>query len=318
MRTIGVVPELGVDPGIYHRSSVDPAKVHLAWTALSTGSIIKMSPLNILIILIIRMITPKHVNPIVRLEDAKDIIQSDNRLINLKESITILSRTLNDVYSDHSNKVFHGLFKSEKMLKASMDAFGGNGYIQIVSQETANKFLKRAGGSTFAPGLYIPHPKNPDLLLPIDGYNDEIKAEIKAEIHEILALLKARSVIFAQKISHEITATAQGAGPIGSYKAKIEAKYGESNTSEMKFSKPSFQPHEALKGRLWLGDNREIKSLVDNLIKTHPESYEFHSKIDIALEGALDILNIAFHSKNKGSVRHDGKLEFTFRADFFE
>ncbi|MDP7061178.1 MAG: hypothetical protein QF416_12005, partial [Candidatus Marinimicrobia bacterium] len=109
------------------------------------------------------------------------------------------------------------LFKSEEQLKASMEAFGGQGHIQIVSQETANKYLKKAGGSPFATGLYIPHPKDNNLLLPINGYDDEIKAEIKSETQEILALLKAKSLIFAQKISHEVTAQADTVNPTGSY-----------------------------------------------------------------------------------------------------
>jgi hypothetical protein len=258
----------------------------------------------------------KEVAPIVRLARAQmDETSTPFRAV---RSAIIPPRYLGGEYSDYGQRLFHGMIKSPESLRSVMKAYGGNGELQIVAQEVANTHFKRAGGGRFSPGLYVPHPKDPSVLVPTDSYAEEMKDEVLAELYEMFALLGAKRIVVGDKTEAKLKGTFENLNPAGSVKVQMEARYGHEHVFVQEFHRSTPNIEMALKNRLWLGDDRKMAAVVKNLERTAPKSVKETITKTIALSGAVEVLALAAPSINSGSAGVSYERSWALHAEFYD
>jgi hypothetical protein len=318
MRTVAIVPQLCVPPGVYVRKSVDAAEASFAWNLRSKvvhdlireyghnpyavaalmGLAAAGTPWPVL--LAGHYLWKRHFatpEPLVVLADAR-LPERSNPLIASRAAV-FPRGALAGSYLDYNEEIFHGMFKSSDDLKAVMEAFGGNGELHIVDQVTANEAFVHAGGGRFSTGLHVPHPKDPLTLVPIVDYQKAMQDEARAELYEIFAALGAKRIIVADTDTAKLKGKVKVLNPGGTVKGQMEARYGFEHVTEHTYYEGTFDPDLALRKRRWLGDDKAVKAVVENRVHGAQATFREFVTVNLAVEGAVDVIALAAPSRTE-------------------
>ena len=336
MRTVAIVPQLRVQPGVYVRKSVDTQQATASWNAYrktidDVGKKMRDNPYAAgaaagalfalpavfaapaAVLLAGKYLWDRHFStrePLVRLKDA--LLPDQSSPLMASRAAIFPPGALADSYGDHDEKIFHGMFKSSDDLKAVMEAYGGNGELHIVDQVTANESFIHAGGGRFSTGLHVPHPKDPFTLVPIANYRKAMQEEARAELYEIFSALGAKQIIVADTTMAKLEGKVKNVNPGGTVKGQMEARYGFEHVIEHTYYDGTFDADLARKGRRWLGDDKTVKAVVESRVNGTQATFREFVRVDLAVEGAVDViaLSVPSRTKVKGAAYFEQKWEF--------
>jgi hypothetical protein len=322
MRIIGVVSQLGFPPGLYIREGIDKNLTEDAWQKYATyafaanvaGTVLFPFGLGIPALLW-ELVFNKKVPPIQRVETALLTEKSSPQLPN--PAIYLPASGLLRKFSDYSDSIFHGLFQKKKDLRTIMEAEGGNSELLILDQKTANETFTHAGGGAFSIGtLYIPHPKDVSVLVPVESYSKHLKTELQSEWVSILAALGAKHIVIADATETTVVTKCDVKGVAGSVAQEMRAFYGGSNVEESSFANGTFNPTKALENRRWLGDHPELLSIIEARINGNQLSWRKTVNMNVSFGASIEVLSVIHASKGKAGVKTTFARVYDFYVEF--
>lgn len=321
MRVIGVVSKLGFPAGLYLREAVDKATACKAWSLYTEFESISLaskvwaflSPQSYFAMRVLEWVLKDKKSKIKRLEEA--LLPEISSCHLPHPAIYIPSSGLLKKYSDYNDAIFHGLFKDKSLLQNVMESEGGNSELVILDQDLANKTFKHAGAGRFSLGLYCPHPKDVEVLLPIESYSDYLKNELHAEWVSLFESLGAKTIIIADatEVKGEVKTTAVGAA--GAIAAEMKAAYGHSNVEESHFSTGVFDPVRAKTARRWLGDHPAVLSIMEGRIQGNQLSWRKSIKVDVSFSASVNLICAA--GKGDGEFKATLHRNYDFYVEFY-
>jgi len=298
LRVLGVVSELQHSPGVYGRqtavdsASLDKAKeaytAHYKTLLTLSGVALAVSfeplPLQFGRWLYRRAFAPPA--PIERLGDSPPSVTADGPI---GQALVIPAAFLQNDFRDYDDPHLYGLPGSSQRWKALMTAEASHVDLWIVSQATAEQSYRHFGGerARFSRGLHVPHPKDPTVLVPLEGIAQALLAEVRHEWVRAFEALGARRIVIAD--STNAKGGGGGRAPVQGVDvaAELRIKYGSSNVDEHTYGPGTFDPGRATAGARWLGDHPAIRNVVDGRVHGSQTAWRREQTVDAAF--GLDV-----------------------------
>ncbi|MBT0810486.1 hypothetical protein KIH41_04260 [Litoribacter ruber] len=214
----------------------------------------------------------------------------------------------------HLKEVFHGLF-DDKLLKANafaniMKSDGGSKLI-IIERDSIPPHLKHYGGesASFSTGIYGTHPKNNDILIPLNNSSELIKSMILEETISAYEALGAKKII----ISDITSVDGKGGGNHKGIKAEVNGESKKSELRKKKFGKGVFDPERALKDKFFIHDIPAIRTTLESRI--HGNQTEEYFEESISLNVGLDVSVL---STFEGNLNFNYNRVWSFDVEFYD
>jgi hypothetical protein len=237
----------------------------------------------------------------------KTKIDSKNKTIIIPNTLLENNYNLDNDYAyglldefSFKNKAFEILMKSK-----------GGATLNIFERNDLPENLKHFGGKlgSFTEGLYILHPKNEDILIPLNNSNNLIQSMILEETVSAYEALGAKSItiIDLTKIDAEL----------GGKKGKVEAKANSNYTNEVlrekEFGKGVFDPERALSNKLFIHDIPSVMTTIEARIKGNQTLESFTENINLSI--GLDVNVLELFSANS---KFNYQRKWSFKVEFYD
>lgn len=269
----------------------------------------------------------KYINYIPYLNTYKDLYNIFQKLkkqpivfqIKLPESahkqLVIKSNLLKDNF-DLGDNFSYGLlddfsFKERISLFKTLITSNGGSSLIIIERNDLPLNIKHYGGEKgrFNEGLYVPHPKDENLLLPLKNFNGLVQSLILEETIRAYEALGAKEILIEDitEISNS-TKVEKGA-------AKVDIT-GDSTKEVLrlkKFGKGTFDSSRALKDKLFIHDIPAVITTIDARINGNQILEEFTETIDLNIGIDISVLKF-FEMKNDFSYRR----KWHFKVEFYD
>ena len=192
-------------------------------------------------------------------------------------------------FGDFDQSMFYGLFRTEADLQKAMKAEGGNNDLLIVGQEEAQRAFAHATDARMSPGLYIPHPKDPRRLIPLNGYAQHLLEEVLAEWVRTFEALGAKRVVIADTVEHAANAKVNAAANGIPTTVELQAAYGVANIQESTFDAGILDESRAVSG-CWYGDYAQIRTIVEGRTRGRQLSWRKTVQVDASFGVNVGVL----------------------------
>ena len=230
-----------------------------------------------------------------------------------KNCIIIDDRNLNDYYYIKENlDLFHGLFDNNLLknnaFKKIMKSYGGS-CLKIYQRNNLPKNLKHYGGheAVFNSGIYCTHPKDSQILIPLNNSNNLIKTLILEETISSYEALGAKKMIIK-----DITSIDSNIGGGDSkIKGNINGKYEKSILREKYFGKGIYDPERAKKSKMFIYDFPSIMTTINSRINGNQTIENFTENINLSIGLDIDVLNL-FQANSKFEYNRIWNFEVEF------
>lgn len=319
MRVIGIVTELRHPPGLYMREGIAPTEeVAKAWQAAGQAGAVAaggalvagiwgavfLGPLVVTLAAFIPAYQLAHrllskPPPLVRVEGGLGSGEATE-----PKAIVMASRLLGGAYSDYDSPLFHGLFRSGTELRKVMEAEGGNVDLVIVDQATANATFKHSSGGLFSTGIYLPHPKDPSVLLAARNYEKDLVTELRSEWVQTFEALGAKEIVIGEVTKSK----AKASGSKDGVAAEMRAAYGTESVDASTYLPGTWDPTRAVHGRRLLRDSPLIWSIVEGRI--HGNQLTWRRTIQVDASFGVDVGVLKLWSVGL-------KIDYEQKFDFF-
>lgn len=229
----------------------------------------------------------------------KTIIIPNSGLMNIYELENEYSYGLLDELSSN-NKSFETLMKSK-----------GGATLHILEKEDMPNSLFHFGGELgkFNEGIYIAHPKDESMLIPLNNSNSLIQSLILEETIRAYEALGAKSI----KI-HDLTSINAG---IGGKKEKVEVNakgnYEKEILREKTFGKGIFDPERAKRDKLLIFDIPAVKSTIEARIDGNQITEKFTENINLSVGLDVNVLELFKANSNFSYQR-----KWSFDVEFYD
>lgn len=224
-------------------------------------------------------------------------LQIENKSGSKTKSIIILNEGLENKYSIGNNKdLFYGLFDSftnqDKAFEALMKSKGGSDLI-ILERDFVPKD-KHYGGKygKFSTGLYSEHPKDSNILIPLENSTELIKNFILEETLRSFELLGAKKILIEDKT--EIDSIVTGKAPIDGINidANINSSYEKEILRKKEFGKGTFDPERCKSNLLFIPDFPNIMTVIDSRIHGNQIIEEFTETINLGSNLDVNVISL--------------------------
>ena len=230
------------------------------------------------------------------------------------KQLIIKHNLLNDNYKLDDN-FSYGLFddfsfkERVNLFKTLMTSGGGSSLI-IIERNNLPSNIKHYGGENarFNEGLYVPHPKDENLLLPLNGFNNLIQSLILEEITRTYEALGAKE-IYIEDITeiYNTTKVKKHINPV-----RIKANYTKDIIRLKKFGEGVFDVNRALEDKLFIHDIPAVMSIIEARIKGNQILEEFTEIINLNIGVDLALLKL-FETNEKFSYQR----KWHFKVEFY-
>jgi hypothetical protein len=197
-----------------------------------------------------------------------------------------------------------------RLFKTLITSNGGSSLI-IVDRNDLPLNIKHYGGvkGRFNEGLYVPHPKDENLLLPLKNFNDLIQSLILEETIRVYEALGSKEILIEDvtEISNE---TKVEKGPA---KVDITGDFIKEVLRLKKFGKGTFDVNRALNDKLFIHDIPAVMTTIDARINGNQTLEEFTETIDLNIGIDISVLKF-FEIKNDISYRR----KWHFKVEFYD
>jgi len=236
-------------------------------------------------------------SPIIKLTENKE---SD------KKVIWIPNKSLANNYNIENEEILYGLFKTEKQFKNIMQTQGGHSNLFIIERDVLPENIIHYGGSNgiYNYGLYCEHPKNKNIILPLDNYKDLVKTRILEETIRLYTSLGAREILIEDVTEYDLkndTKVYKKADVNANINQKVEI------LRQKEFGTYIFDPEHAFDEIYYIPDYDSIMSVAKARITGNQIKEEFTENIHLSMGVDIDVLNIF---DNKTNFKYDRKWHF--------
>lgn len=231
---------------------------------------------------------------------------------NEKKVIWIPNKSLWNNYDIKDEEILYGFFKNNKQFKKIMQSQGGHSNLFIVERDDLPDDIVHYGGKNgiYSYGLYCEHPKNRNMLLPMEDFKNIIKTRI---IEETIRVYEA---LGAEEITIEDLTEYNAENKANVYKKadiKGDMNYKKAILQNKKYEKGVFDPEHAFDDIYFIPDIDSIMTVANARIKGNQLVDEFTETIHLGLGLDVDILNIF---DNKANFKYDRTWYFSVK--FFD
>ncbi|WP_366185552.1 hypothetical protein [Flavobacterium ovatum] len=231
-----------------------------------------------------------------------------------QKGIIIENELLNDDYEiDGDEELFYGLFDNflseENAFRKIMKSKGGSTLIIIERNSIPKKMHFGGEFGRFNCGLYCSHPKDENLLIPLENSNELIKTLILEETLSAYEALGAKKIIIEDKTNINTNGKADTLKAKGSF----DQKYGKQILREKLFGKGTFDKDRALKDSLFIHDFPNITTTLKGRINGNQTSEKFTENINLSVGLDLEVLKLF-----KGNINFEYNRNWYFEVEFYD
>lgn len=234
-----------------------------------------------------------------------------------EKAIIIPCKLLENNYVIGSDEqIFHGAFSKfpnkEEVFKTIMNSDQKSNLV-ITEKKIIDK--KHFGGlnGNFETGLYCEHPKDNNILLPLDKSNDLIKNLILEEIIHTYEALGAKRIEINDVIDLSSEQKAGGIFKGIKFTGDANQKYSKTLVRKKEYGKGTFDPARAMKNKKFIYDMPNIMTTIDGRINGNQTLESFSETIDLSGGLNLDVLTIF----NAG-LKLNYKKNWQFEVEFYD
>lgn len=242
---------------------------------------------------------------------SSEIILQKHLPINSEKQIIIENDSLLNDYSV-DDKLFYGLFDEfpikELAFNKIMNSKGGASFNIVEKCNVAEKY-EHINNGHFNEGIYIIHPKNEKILIPLNNSNQLIQSIILEET------IRAYEALGAKKIEiDDITVyKADVGGKKGNVEAKANFNRNKKSLRVKKFGKSKFDPNRALKDKYFIQDIPAVMTTIESRIEGNQIEESFTENINLSLGLDTNVLDLF-----KINANFDYKREWSFKVEFYD
>lgn len=230
---------------------------------------------------------------------------------NSKKQIIIENDLLLDNY-DIDEKLLYGLFDEftlknlafEKIMKSK----GGSSF-NIVEKKDVTEKYRHINNGHFNEGIYIIHPKNEKVLLPLNNSNELIQSIILEETIRAYEALGAKSIQIDDITDINSEAGVKNEGVDVNIKASINKK----TLRKKKFGRGTFSPERALIDKYFIQDIPAIMTTIESRIKGNQTQDSFTETINLSLGLDTNVINLF-----KVNAKFHYNREWSFKVKFYD
>lgn len=234
-------------------------------------------------------------------------IITDNKRIIIPDAGLENDYKLDDEFS---YGLFDELSSKDKSFEILMKSKGGS-TLHILERDDLPKGLYHFSGELgrFSEGIYIPHPKDDSLLIPINNSNSLIQSLILEETIRAYEALGAKSI----KI-HDLTSSKGGAGgKKGFFEAKAKVEYQHEILREKTFGRGTFDPERAKKDKLLIHDIPAIRSTIEARIDGNQLTEKFTEDVNLSVGLDVNVLELF-----KANSNFNYQRKWSFDVEFYD
>ncbi len=181
----------------------------------------------------------------------------------------------------HADPVLYGLFNSSSQVRRTFFAEGGNVDLLILPHDVAAKHFRHHGGTTglFSRGLYVPHPKDPQTLVPARTAAQTLRDEMLQDWVRAFEALGAKTIVICDTTVARAEGKLQSTGT-ASLAAELKAQFGKAVVRESTYDQGTYEPGRALLNKKWLGDFPTIGAIIEGRQNGRQLTYREQVRID--------------------------------------
>ncbi|WP_298392677.1 hypothetical protein [Flavobacterium sp.] len=219
----------------------------------------------------------------------------------------------NDYNIAENNELFYGIFdnyvQKNKIFESIMKSNGGSRMTIIARNEISSS--KHFGGEDgkFNYGLYCSHPKDENLLIPLENSNELIKTMILEETLRAYEALGAKKILIEDHTEVQLDSKQKAknldAGASVNFKKEV--------LREKEFGKGTFDAERALKSSLFIHDFPNIMTTINGRVNGNQISERFTETINLSTGLDINVLKII-----SGNVNFEYKRKWYFEVTFYD
>lgn len=217
-----------------------------------------------------------------------------------------------DIEDELSYGLFDGCSSVDKavIFKKIMMSSGGSNLI-VLEKKNMPPNLKHYGGEKgkFNEGIYISHPKDPNLLLPLANFNHLIQSLIIEETIRAFEALGAKKITIEDVTS--IDANSSYKEVRGSVNASFNSKKEILRIKE--YGKGTFNEKRALKDKLFIHDIPAVMSTIEARISGNQIIEEFQDNINLGIGMDTSVLDLF-----QANMKFKYNRQWHFRVEFYD
>lgn len=228
-----------------------------------------------------------------------------------EKSLIFFDEGMDNNYSISKNQdLFYGLLdefgNANNALKRILKSKGGSKLIILERDKVPSERHYGGKQGKFSAGLYCEHPKDNNILIPLNNYQELIKSMILEETLNVYEALGAKSILIEDVTEQNMNLGAKGPDPI--HGVNMGAEAGANKSIEIlrnkKFGKGSFNPSRADSYMKFVPDFPHIMTVVESRKNGNLLSEEFTETVNLSADLDVNVLelyklNIGFKSKRK-------------------
>jgi hypothetical protein len=237
----------------------------------------------------------------------------------LEEKVVIIPKSLldNDYRIEGSEAVLHGAFiefdkKAEDAFETILDCQVDSNLV-ITEKSAINK--KHFGGSNgqFQKGLYFEHPKDREILLPVNNSSELLQSLILEEIVQTYEALGAKRIEIIDEV--DFTGEQNVSGIVEGVKVGVTASQSQRKKvlRKKEYGRGVFDPTRAMNGKKFIHDLPNIMTTVEGRIHGNQTLDSFTEVID--LSGGLNLNVAALYTAD---VKLNLKRKWYFEVEFYD
>ena len=222
------------------------------------------------------------------------------------------NNSMNDDYDVNSSEYLYGLFDDftfpsiafETILKSK-----GGSELNIIEKKFIPSNFVHLNKGHFNEGLYIVHPKNENILIPLNSSNKLIQTLILEETVRAYEALGAKRIIINDITKHDV-------------KSKVSAKKVEANANllneesllrDKEFGKGVFCPDRAMSDKYFIQDIPSVMSTIEGRIEGNQLTESFKETVNLGIGLDVNVLNLY-----KGGLKYNYLREWSFKVEFYD
>ncbi|MBI9010490.1 MAG: hypothetical protein JEZ05_10740 [Tenericutes bacterium] len=213
-----------------------------------------------------------------------------------------------------NDELFYGLFDNfnnkEKGFKTIMESHGGSTLIMF-ERETLPKTFKHYGGENgrFSTGLYCPHPKDSNILIPLDNYSEIIKSLKLEEVIRAFQSLGAKKII----IEDRTTINADIKGKYKGVDSSTTINLNQELLREKQFGRGNMNEEKALSDNLFIHDMPNVTTVLQGRTSMNQIVEKFSETVDLSAGADISVLGLF-----EGNMKGNYKRKWYFDVEFYD
>lgn len=315
MKYIGIVNQIKDkhESGFYGRTSIsekqaevtlDDLSKSFGWQDVISISLVSTIPVIGLAYSVAKLFKPFNKNQ-TKISIQRKISSSKTRIIIIKND------TLNNNY-DIDDELLYGLFddftSKKNALKKILKSKGGS-ELHIIERNFLPDNFGHLHNGHFNEGVYVLHPKNENILIPLNNSNSLIQSLILEETIRAYEALGAKRIVIEDRTETD----AQVIGKKKGVETSLNGEHKKTILREKRFGKGVFSPDRALRDKYFIQDIPSVMTTIESRKQGNQLEEKFAENVSLSVGLDVGVLDLY---KAKSSFKYN--REWFFHVEFYD